>query len=336
MDILITGGLGFIGSHTIVSLLEKNNYNYNYVIIIDNLSNSSTNILSNIKKLIKHPEKIIFIESDVNNKKIMKEVFIKYKINSIIHFASLKSVGDSIKYPLLYYNQNINSLLYLLELMDIHDCNQFIFSSSATVYGSNTLSPLKETDQIGLAITNPYGQTKYFQEQILNDYSKINPNKSITILRYFNPAGAHSSGLIGENPLLIPNNLFPYLLRVARKQYNELTIFGNNYNTEDGTCVRDFIHVMDLADGHIASLKNKKNGLTIYNLGTGKGTSVLKLVSTFEKINNIKIPFVFANKRDGDIDIVYSDVSKIYNEIGWKTKRTIEDICKDGYNFILK
>jgi len=285
MNILITGGLGFIGSHTIVSLLDSSdNLDYN-VIIIDNLSNSSIKTLSNIKSLVKNPENIIFIEGDVNNKIFMKEVFMKYKIESIIHFASLKSVGDSIKNPLLYYNQNINSLLNLLELMDNYDCNQFIFSSSATVYGSESISPLKETDQIGCSITNPYGQTKYFQEQILNDYSKVNPHKSITILRYFNPAGAHPSGLIGENPNGIPNNLFPYILRVASKQYDKLTIFGNTYNTNDGTCIRDFIHVMDLADGHVASLNTSKNGLTIYNLGTGQGASVLELVTTFTPLH---------------------------------------------------
>lgn len=336
MNILITGGLGFIGSHTIVSLLEENNNLNNNVIIVDNLSNSSINILSNIKSLVKKPESIIFIEGDINDKLLMKDVFIKYKIESIIHFASLKSVSESIKKPLLYYSQNMNSLLNLLELMDIYECNQLIFSSSATVYGSDAKSPLKETDKIGSFITNPYGQTKYFQEQILNDYSKINPHKSITILRYFNPAGAHPSGLIGENPTGIPNNLFPYILRVATKQYDKLTIFGNTYNTNDGSCIRDFIHVMDLADGHSASLKNKKNGLTIYNLGTGKGTSVLELVTTFEKVNNIKIPYIISDKREGDLDIVYSDVTKVYNEIGWKTKRNVEDICRDGYNFMLK
>jgi UDP-glucose 4-epimerase len=336
MNILVTGGLGFIGSHTIISLLEQNDNLNNNIIIIDSLSNSSINTLSNIKSLVKNPEKIIFIEGDVNNKIFLKDVFIKYKIESIIHFASLKSVSESIKKPLLYYNQNINSLLNLLELMDSYDCNQFIFSSSATVYGSEALSPLKETDQIGSSITNPYGQTKYFQEQILNDYSKINPHKSITILRYFNPAGAHPSGLIGENPNGIPNNLFPYILRVATKEYDKLTIFGNTYNTNDGTCIRDFIHVMDLADGHVASLNTNKNGLTIYNLGTGQGASVLELLTTFEKVNNIEIPYIIADKRDGDIDIVYADVSKVYNEIGWKTKRNIEVICRDGYHFISK
>ena len=336
MNILITGGLGFIGSHTIVSLLDSShNLDYN-IIIIDNLSNSSIKTLSNIKSLVKNPEKINFIEGDVNDKLFMKDIFIKNKIESIIHFASLKSVSESIKNPLLYYNQNINSLLNLLELMDDYDCNQFIFSSSATVYGSDSLPPLKETDQIGHSITNPYGQTKYFQEQILNDYSKINPHKSITILRYFNPVGAHPSGLIGENPNGIPNNLFPYILRVASKQYDKLTIFGNTYNTNDGTCIRDFIHVMDLADGHVAALNNKKNGLIIYNLGTGEGTSVLELVTTFEKVNNIEIPYIISDKREGDIDIVFSDVSKVYNEIGWKTTRNIEDICRDGYNFISK
>ena len=332
MRILLTGGLGFIGSHNAVVLCEQNIE----IIIIDNLSNSSIEVLDKIKKIVKKPELIQFIEGNINNIDILHKIFLEYgKIDGIIHFASLKSVGESIKEPILYYKENLNGLLNLLQIMDTYNCNKIIFSSSATVYGSNCTCPLKEINKTGDSITNPYGQTKYFQEQFLIDYSKIHPEKAITILRYFNPVGAHSSGIIGEDPNGIPSNLFPYILRVATKEYKELNVFGNTYNTNDGTCIRDFIHVMDLAEGHVETLKKQKSGLNIYNLGSGKGTSVLELVTTFEKINCIQIPYTIRDKRDGDIDIVYADVSKVYNEIGWKTKRSIEDICKDGYNFII-
>jgi UDP-glucose 4-epimerase len=332
MRILLTGGLGFIGSHTAVVL---SNLQFE-VIIIDNLLNSSISVLENIKKLSQYPDNIYFFKGDLNNKTELLELFSTYtNIDAVIHFASLKAVNESIRLPLLYYKKNINGLIHLLEVMDVFNCDKIIFSSSATVYGNNdTISALKENTPTGQNITNPYGQTKYFQEQILKDYIFTHPKMCVAILRYFNPVGAHPSGLLGENPKGIPNNLFPYLLKVVSKEYECLHIFGNNYNTPDGTCVRDFIHVMDLAEGHAHVLSHMKQNVSVYNLGTGKGTSVLELIQTFEKVNNVKIPYVMDTRRTGDIETCYADVSKIYNEIGWKSKYTMEDVCRDGYHYL--
>ena len=334
MKILITGGLGFIGSHTAVVL---SNMNFD-IVIMDNLNNSKMETFEKIKSLSQNPEKLFFFKGDATIKNDIKKLFLEYpKINAVLHFASLKAVNESISFPLLYYKNNINSLFNLLEVMEENNCNKFLFSSSATVYGSKQTSPLKEDFAIGTNITNPYGQTKYFQEQILQDYIKTNSKMQIVILRYFNPVGTHPSGIIGEDPNGIPNNLFPYLLKVVSKKYDNLNIFGNNYETPDGTCVRDFIHVMDVAEGHVAAILSLKNpGIYIYNLGTGKGASVLDLITAFEKVNNIKIPYTFSNRREGDIDILYADVDKIYKDMGWKSRYTLEDICRDGYNFLLK
>ena len=266
MNILLTGGLGFIGSH-VASVLGQ--YQKNKIVIVDNLDNSEIDVLDKIKLLVKYPENIIFIEGDILNSNLLEKVFNDHKINSIIHFASLKAVGESIREPLLYYEKNLNGLLTLLKTMKKFDCKKIIFSSSATVYGNDCKSPLKETDNVGSGISNPYGQTKYFQEQILQDFIKANPEYEITILRYFNPVGAHPSGLIGENPKGIPNNLFPYILRVAIKIYQQLNVYGNDYDTKDGSCIRDYIHVMDLAEGHVSALNNIKKGINVYNLGTG-------------------------------------------------------------------
>ena len=330
MHILVTGGLGFIGSHVAVSLGNTDHK----VTIIDNLYNSTLSVYDNILKLAEHPENFDLVEGDVTVKTDLEKIFQSKHIDGIIHFASLKSVGESIEHPLTYYSQNLNGTLCLLEMMKKYDCKKFIFSSSATVYGTQE-PPLLETHQTGAGLTNPYGQTKYFQEQILQDFSKVNPDFEITLLRYFNPVGAHPSGLIGEDPNGIPNNLFPFVLRVASRQYNELSIFGDDYNTPDGTCVRDFIHVMDLARGHIAAISHSKIGTNIYNLGTGKGVSVMELVKTFEKVNGITIPYKITERRPGDIESVYSDAEKAKKRLHWETTCTIEDVCNDGYNFII-
>lgn len=334
MRVLLTGGLGFIGSHTALVL---SNMNFE-VIIIDNLYNSKITVLDNIKILSKHPDKIMFFKGDITIKTDALTVFSKYsKIDVVIHFASLKSVNDSISLPLLYYKKNLMGMINLLEVMEICECNKLIFSSSATVYGSNQKSPLNEEMNVGFNITNPYGQTKYFQEQILNDSVKANEKLCVVILRYFNPVGAHPSGMIGEDPNGIPTNLFPFLLKVISKKYDELCIFGHDYDTPDGTCVRDFVHVMDLADGHSQVISHmNKPGIETFNLGTRKGTSVLELINTFQKVNNISVPYKFLPRREGDVDVLYSDTSKIYDVIGWKSKYTLEDICRDGYNYLIQ
>ena len=332
MNILLTGGLGFIGSH-VSSVLGQNELNK--VVIIDNLYNSKIEIYQRILSLVKYPDNFTFIQGDILDLKLLSTIFEKYSINSVIHFASLKSVGESVDNPLMYYEKNINGMIILLKLIKKYDCKKFLFSSSATVYGNAGVSPLKETDIVGSEISNPYGQTKYFQEQILQDFIIANPDFEITILRYFNPVGAHHSGIIGEDPNGKPNNLFPYILRVSTKQYPVLNIFGNDYNTRDGYGVRDYIHVMDLAEGHVMSLMNIKQGINIYNLGTGKGVSVMEMVDTFKRVNNCDIPYVILDRRTGDIGENFADVTKVKEEIGWTAKKTLEDICRDGYNFII-
>jgi len=331
MKILLTGGLGFIGSHTAYVL---NTCNYK-VVIVDNLSTSSIKVFNTLQTLCPNPDSLVFYEGNVMDEAFMENVFQKEAPEAVIHFASLKAVNESIALPLMYYRQNINGLITLLTIMEKYQCNRIVFSSSATVYGKQT-SPIKEDFQVGVGITNPYGQTKYFQECILQDCAKINPKLNVLILRYFNPAGAHPSGLIGEDPKGIPNNLFPFVMRVASREYPKLQIFGNDYNTPDGTCIRDFIHVMDLAEGHVAALKQELPGCHVYNLGTGKGCSVMELINTFEKVNNMQIPYQFQKRREGDIEEVYSDASKANLELGWETKRTIEDICRDGYRFAMR
>jgi UDP-glucose 4-epimerase len=333
MRILLTGGLGFIGSHVAVTLGQINNE----IIIVDNLSNSSINVLSKIKYLVKYPENIHFIEGNVLDSSLIDNVFTQHaQIDAVIHFASLKAVGESIENPLLYYHDNLNSLFVMLECMEKHGCKRFFFSSSATVYGCDTPPPLNESSKTGLSITNPYGQTKFFQERILMDYAKVHPEMAVTILRYFNPVGAHPSGLLGEDPNGIPNNLFPYILRVATSRYPYLNIFGDDYNTRDGTGIRDFIHVMDLAEGHVAALDKQNTELAIYNLGTGKGTSIMELIAAFERVNNITIPYRIAPRRGGDIDEIYASAEKAKRCLGWETTRTLDDICRDGYRFMIE
>ena len=331
MKILLTGGLGFIGSHTAYVLNTCNHR----VIIVDNLSTSSIHVFATLQKLCPNPASLVFYQGDVLDADFMENVFEKENPEAVIHFASLKAVNESIAHPLMYYRQNINGLLTLLTAMEKHNCHRIVFSSSATVYGKQP-SPIKEDSQVGVGITNPYGQTKYFQECILQDWAKTQPNVNVLILRYFNPAGAHPSGLIGEDPQGIPNNLFPFVMRVASRVYPKLQIFGDDYNTPDGTCIRDFIHVMDLAEGHVAALKQSAPGCHIYNLGTGKGCSVMELVNTFEKVNNMQIPYQIQKRREGDLEEVYSDASKAKLELGWETTRTMEDICRDGCRFAMR
>ena len=324
--ILVTGGLGYIGSHTVVELID-NNYE---VVIIDNLSNSKIETLDKLKKIT--GKELKFYQNDVCDKEALRKIFLENKIDGVIHFAGFKAVGESVLKPLKYYRNNIDSTLSLLEIMDEFDCRNIIFSSSATVYGKPASLPIYE--DFPLSTTNPYGTTKLFIENILNDLYVSNNLWNITILRYFNPIGAHKSGLIGEDPKDIPNNLMPYIVKVATKELEILSIFGDDYDTIDGTGVRDYIHVVDLAKGHVLALNNKKNGVKIYNLGTGKGTSVKELVDAFERVNNIKINKKIAPRRPGDIDACYADVSKAYKELGFKAEKTIDEMCKDSYNFV--
>ena len=327
MKILVTGGTGYIGSHTVVELLD-NNYE---VVIIDNLVNSKEDVIDKIEKITN--KKVKFYKEDLRNKDALDKIFKKEKIDAVIHFAGLKAVGESVEKPLLYYENNLDSTLTLLEVMNENNCKKIVFSSSATVYGSPKKLPIKE--DFPLSTTNPYGTTKLMIEHILQDMYVSDNNWSIIILRYFNPIGAHRSGLIGENPNGIPNNLMPYIVKVANKELKELKVFGNDYDTKDGTGVRDYIHVVDLAKGHIKALnKTDDNGVHIYNLGTGNGYSVLEIVNTFKKVNNIDIPYIIAPRRSGDIASCYADPSKAKKELNWEAEFGIEDMCKDAYNFI--
>lgn len=330
MNVLVTGGLGFIGSHTCVELL---NANYD-VVIVDNLSNSSIDALEKIEEITSKKPK--FYEYDVCDKEKIEEIFKENKIDAVIHFAGYKAVGESVSEPLKYYRNNLDSTLTLLEVMKEANCHNFVFSSSATVYGTPKELPIKE--DFPLSTTNPYGTTKLMIEQILQDVSYADKDLSIIVLRYFNPIGAHKTGLLGEKPNGIPNNLMPYIVRVADKELPILSVFGDDYDTPDGTGVRDYIHVVDLAKGHLKALEKVVNfkGIDYYNLGTGKGYSVLDLVKTFEKVNNVKVPYKIVERRPGDIAACYADPTKAYEELGFKAEYGIEDMCKDSYNFILK
>lgn len=330
MKVLVTGGTGYIGSHTVVELLN----NGIEVVVIDNLSNSKIDVIDKIKEITKKSFK--FYKGDVTDKKILNKIFDENDIDVVIHFAGYKAVFESILEPIKYYQNNLNSTLNLCEVMNKHNVYKIIFSSSATVYGENSVSPIKENSS--LSTTNPYGSTKLMNEMILRDLYISNDKWGIVILRYFNPIGAHKSGLIGENPNGIPNNLMPYVVKVATKEIDCLNIFGNDYDTVDGTCVRDFIHVVDLAKGHIKALEKiiKETGVNVYNLGTGKGYSVLELVKTFEKVNNIKINYKFTKRRKGDIGACYADPYLALKELNWKAEKGLEEMCKDAYKFYIK
>lgn len=324
-NVLVTGGMGYIGSHTVCALVEKG---YN-PIIFDNLSNSYEEVLPRLEKIT--GKKIPFIEGDCCVKEDMDKPFEEFHIDAVIHFAGLKAVGESVVKPLEYYKNNLDATLVLLQSMREHKVTNLIFSSSATVYGTPDHVPLIETDPIGVA-TNPYGNTKIIIERILTDYSKANPGMNIALLRYFNPIGAHPSGLIGEAPNGIPNNLMPYITQVAVGKRDHLNIFGDDYKTPDGTCIRDYIHVCDLAAGHVLTLKKlaEDPGLVIYNLGTGKGTSVFELVHAYEKATGIKIPYVIVPRRAGDVPENYAGTKKAERELGFVAQYSIEDSCRDS------
>jgi UDP-glucose 4-epimerase len=325
MKVLVTGGLGYIGSHTVVELLE----NKHEVIIIDNLYNSRIETLAKIKEIT--GKDAAFYNIDATNYDSLDDLFKNEEISNIIHFAGYKAVGESVKEPLKYYFNNLLSTINLAKLAIKYNVKKLIFSSSATVYGDGK-SPFVETMPL-LERTNPYGETKAMSERILIDTAKASKDFSVTLLRYFNPVGAHESGLIGEVPNGVPNNLMPYITQVAKGIREKLWIYGNDYETVDGTGVRDYIHVVDLAKGHLSALKSNKFGINVYNLGSGKGTSVLELVNTFMKVNNVNIPYEISDRRLGDIAVSYADASKAKNELDWEAKLTIEDMVRDSWNF---
>ena len=327
--ILVTGGAGYIGSHTCVELLNDGKE----IVVIDDFSNSKPESLEAIKKITGKDFK--FYNINYLDRKSLENVFEENEIDAVLNFAGFKAVGESVQKPLEYYENNITGAIILLQTMKKYNVKKFVFSSSATVYGDSEVIPITEDCKIG-GTTNPYGTTKLYIEQILQDLYKSDNTWDIAILRYFNPIGAHESGLIGEDPQGIPNNLMPYVTRVAAGKLQELSIFGNDYDTKDGTGVRDYIHVVDLAKGHLLALNKldkEGTGIYIYNLGTGTGYSVLDIVETFKKVNNVDVPYKFAPRRAGDIAMCYSDPSKAKNELGFECQKTLEDMCKDGWNF---
>ena len=330
MKILVTGGTGFIGSHTVVELIEAGHE----PIIVDNLSNSSPKVLDDIQTIT--GVKPAFYEADIRDKDALEKIFAENKIDAVIHFAGLKAVGESVQIPLEYYHNNITGTLILCDVMRNAGCKTIVFSSSATVYGMNNVSPFKE--DMPTSCTNPYGWTKLMLEQILTDLSVSDPEWSVVLLRYFNPIGAHESGLIGENPSGIPNNLFPYIARVAAGILPCLSVFGNDYDTPDGTGVRDYIHVVDLAQGHLKALDYAvaHKGAEAVNLGTSRGTSVLELVAAFEKASGVKVNYKIADRRPGDIGSCYANTEKAEKLLGWKAKYGIEDMCRHGWAYMNK
>lgn len=325
--ILVTGGAGYIGSHTLIELIN-NNFE---VVVIDNLANSSRESLRRVEQITGH--EIPFVEADVRDQSVLDDIFTTYSIDSVIHFAGLKAVGESVAKPLEYYDNNLVSTLALLEAMRKHSVKQLVFSSSATVYGSPSELPLRETSTVGVGLTNPYGKTKYMIEQIIQDYCAADPAFEATILRYFNPIGAHQSGQIGEDPNGIPNNLLPYVAQVAVGKLQSVGVFGDDYDTPDGTGVRDYIHVVDLARGHVAALQHMKAGANVYNLGTGSGTSVLEIIKAFSKACGRDLPYEIKPRRAGDIAACYADCSKAERELGWRAELSIEQACADSWRW---
>jgi len=330
MNILITGGAGYIGSHTCVELLQSG---YG-IIVMDNYSNASPDVIGKIETL--SGKKFPAYECDMLDYEQFEKIFEENQIDAVIHFAGLKAVGESVEKPLEYYHNNLTGTLNLLRLMQKHGVEKFVFSSSATVYGMNNQAPF--TEEMPLSATNPYGWTKYMIEQIARDACRADPNMKTALLRYFNPIGAHPSGLIGENPNGIPNNLMPYIMKVAVGKLPKLHVYGNDYPTPDGTGVRDYIHVCDLASGHVSALKalDSFSGARAFNLGTGKGSSVLDVVHAFEQASGVKIPYQIDPRRAGDIATCYADPSRAKKELHWEAKYTLSDMCRDNWNFIRK
>ena len=330
MSVLITGGAGFIGSHTCVELLEAGED----IVVLDNFCNSKPEVLDQIRTITGKDFK--FYEVDLLDAEGVESVFAENEIETVIHFAGLKAVGESVRQPLRYYYNNITGTLILCEAMSRHNVKRIVFSSSATVYGNPHTVPIRE--DFPLSTTNPYGSTKLMLERILTDLNVADPEWNVTLLRYFNPIGAHQSGLIGENPNGIPNNLMPYICQVAAGKLPQLEIFGNDYPTPDGTGVRDYIHVVDLARGHLQAVQKARQtgGVKIYNLGTGTGYSVLDLVKAFEAVNHVKVPYTIGPRRPGDIPTCYADPTKAKEELGWEAQYGIEDMCRDSWNYILK
>ena len=328
MNILVTGGAGYIGSHTCVELLNRG---YG-VVVIDNLCNSNPKSLERVEILTGKKPK--FYEGDVRDEALLRKIFAENEISAVIHFAGLKAVGESVAQPWRYYDNNLNSTLVLTKVMGEAGCKKIIFSSSATVYSGDNEMPLRETSRTGNC-TNPYGWTKYMTEQILSGMSVADPEWSIVLLRYFNPIGAHESGMIGEDPRGIPNNLMPYITQVAIGRRDHLSVFGNDYDTPDGTGVRDYIHVVDLARGHVAAVKyiTAHKGCEVFNLGTGVGYSVLDMVNTFQTVNGVSVPYEIVARRPGDIATCYADPAKSEKVLGWKAEHTLADMCRDSWNW---
>lgn len=328
MNILLTGGAGYIGSHTIIELDKKGHS----VVVVDNLVNSNKEALRRVGEIV--GKNIPFVQADVRDRAAMEAVFADNAIDAVIHFAGLKAVGESVAKPLEYYENNMNATFVLLDVMRSHGCKNIIFSSSATVYGNPAEIPITEDCPKGQC-TNPYGQTKSMLEEVLKDVQKADPEWNVVLLRYFNPIGAHKSGRIGENPNGIPNNLMPYITQTAVGLRKELGVFGNDYDTPDGTGVRDYIHVVDLAAAHVAALQaiEKNCGLAIYNIGTGHGYSVLDVVNAFEKVNKVKVPYSIKPRRPGDIATCYCDPAKAKAELGWEAQYGIEEMCRDSWNW---
>jgi UDP-glucose 4-epimerase len=326
MRILVTGGAGYIGSHTATELLD----NGHEVIVVDNLINSNQKSIGRVEEIT--GKKIKFYNIDLCDSTTLEGVFRDNQIDAIIHFAGLKAVGESTKKPLLYYRNNLTAAISVLEFVEKYNVNKLVFSSSATVYGSSPI-PYVETNIAGQAITSPYGRTKYMIEQIIHDFSICHPEKTCAILRYFNPIGAHESGLIGEDPQGIPNNLMPFITKVASRKLDKLSIFGNDYDTPDGTCIRDYIHVVDLAKGHLCAMEKCKPGFNIFNLGSGIGISVLNLVNTFIRTTGQEVPYEIVARRPGDLPAFYANPSKANKELGWRTQKTIEEACIDAWRW---